>query len=139
MVLWSSRAFYFHADLAGWGDAAADWEQYLLWWLRLVSVILFSVSLILSAVYSSRYRWSVLSGITITGLLWWVGGFSITKWLGSPLLIGWFIAAFTFGVHAEMSGFTVPFCWMLGFNAGLYALVFALTWPFAKEKLRASS
>jgi hypothetical protein len=40
MVAWSSRAFYLHADLAGWGDAAADKEQYFLWWARFISVII---------------------------------------------------------------------------------------------------
>ena len=138
-VLWSSRAFYFHANLAGWGDAAVDKKQYFLWWARLISVIVFGAFVLLSAAYSSRYRWSVVGGTAITALLWWARGFSIAKWLGSLLLIGWFIAAFGFGVHAEMHGLTAPFCWMLGINTALYACIIAVVWPPHKEKLAARS
>jgi hypothetical protein len=146
MVLWSSRAFYFHAGLAGWGDASADREQYLLWWARLASLTVFAAFVVCSAFCSSRYRWSVLGGLAVTGLMWWVSGFSATKYLGWLLLVGWLVEAFSFGVHADTERLTVPLCWMLGFNAVLYASVIALilahvstTSASAKEKLGASS
>jgi hypothetical protein len=144
MVLWFSRAFYFHAGLAGWGDAAADREQYLLWWARLASVVVLFLVIVLSAKHYPRYRWSVLAGATITTALWLLGGFSVTKYLGSLLMMGWFGAALIFGVHADMSGLNAPLCWMLGFNTALYSSIIALIWPrattaSASEKLGASS
>lgn len=129
MVLWSSRAFYFHADLAGWGDAAADKEQYLLWWVRLISVVAFFVVIVLSAKHSSRYRWSVLGGTTVTAALWLIGRFSLTRYVGSLLLVGWFGAALIFGVHSDMESLSAPLCWMLGLNTALYSCIIGLIWP----------
>jgi len=129
MVLWSSRAFHLHAYLAGWGDASADKEQSVLWWICLVSLILFSISVVVSAVYSSRYRRSFLGGAAITGTLWWLSGLSATNYLGYLLLVGWFAQASVFGVHADLDWGTAPLCWMLGINLALYASVIALIPP----------
>jgi len=146
MVAWSSRASYLHADLAGWGDAAADKEQYFLWWARFISVILVGAAVILSALYSSSYRWSVIGGATVTGVSWWVSGISSFKWSGFLLLPGWFAQAVVFGVHADLERVTTPLCWMIGINTVLYATAIALisagmrgTAASMNDKLGASS
>ena len=129
MVLWCSRSFYFHADMAGWGDAAADRQQRMLWWARMFSLIIFGASVILSAAYSSRYRWSVLVGAAVTGSLWWISKFQGMSYVSSLLLAGWFGEAAVFGVHADLSSMTTPLCWMLGFDTVLYASIISLMWP----------
>lgn len=128
IVLWSCRAFYVHADLAGWGDAAADREQYLLWWVRLISVVALFVVIVVSAKHSSRYRWSVLGGAAITTGLWLIGGFSLTRYVGSLLLVGWFGTALIFGVHSDMESLSAPLCLMLGLNTALYSCIIELIW-----------
>jgi hypothetical protein len=128
MTLWFSRAFYFHATLAGWGDPAADKQQSHLWWARLGSLALLVFSAIISAVCSSRFRWAILGGtiVTAASALAGLSKFAAARSLSFLLLPGWFAEASVFGVHADLSWLTTPLCWMLGINTALYALVVAL-------------
>ena len=124
-ALWTSRALYFTNGRTGWGDATADGEQHFLWWVTLISAASLILLIIFTSVRSVGFRWAVLGGGMLSGVLLWLSRFQGLEHVAFLLLPGLFAGILAFGIHADFSQWTT-LLWTFGINTAFYAVVIRL-------------
>ncbi|HSS95666.1 MAG TPA: hypothetical protein VLK33_01480 [Terriglobales bacterium] len=122
-TLWFVRAYALNAANAGWGDADQDRHQWWLGWGVRISAALTAISIGAWVARSKQALISILSGTTVSGLLVLVAP-KFTLLYSTLGLPGFFIAMYTFGVHAD-GGKVVSYFFIV--NAIVYsAIVFVI-------------